>query len=114
MIATTVAFWKAFFDPANPAHDKARREMKLYDREKIVLSEYVVAEVCAWLMGLGRLRQKNWFLDYAQNTSNARIFVFGKEEFAEIIRIAMEEDMTMDKASLEYLRRRLSIDITGY
>ncbi|HSB47127.1 MAG TPA: hypothetical protein VLD37_03870 [Candidatus Bilamarchaeum sp.] len=114
MIATTVSFWKAFFDPSHPLHAKARGEIRLFDRDKVILSEFVIAEVCSWLIERGKIRQKNWFLDYAENTSNARIFLFGKEEFAEIVKIAILENLTMDKASLEYLRRRLKVDITGY
>ena len=114
MLATTVSYWKAFFDPENPNHQKARAELPLLDREKIVLSEYVIAEVCSWLISMGRLRQKNWFLDYAQNTANTRIFLFGREEFAEMARISIEKDLPLDKASLEYLRARLNCDVTSY
>jgi hypothetical protein len=114
MIATSVAFWKAFFDPANPNHGKARSEIKLFDRERIVLSEFVIAEVSSWLIERGKIPQKNWFLDYVQNTANTRIFLFGREEFAIVLKIALEENLPLDKASLEYLRRSLNCDITSY
>jgi hypothetical protein len=79
MIATSTGFWKAFFDPADPNHSEARSDIRIFDREKIVLSEFVIAEVVSWLLENSKTKQKDWFLDYALNTANARIFLFGKE-----------------------------------
>ncbi|MFN7990759.1 MAG: hypothetical protein U0R44_01235 [Candidatus Micrarchaeia archaeon] len=114
MIATSFEFWRAFFDPGDPHHAKARADIRVYDREKIILSPFIVAEVASWLIEKGKIRQKNWFLDFARNTANARVFIFGKEEFEMIMKIALEENMSLEKASLEYLRRSLNCDITDY
>jgi hypothetical protein len=111
MIAPSSGFWKAFFDPADPKHGNALAELRIFDREKIVLSQFVMAEVVSWLLANGKKKQKDWFLDYAQNTVNTRIFHFGREELSDVLKISAEEDIALEKASLEYLRRSLNCDI---
>ncbi len=114
MIAPTSGFWKAFFDPGDRMHLKARAEIALFDREKIVLSQFVIAEVAGWLLSKGKGKQCAWFLDYAQNTANTRIYIHSKEDLAAVLRISAEESVSLERASLEYLRRALNCDITGY
>ncbi len=114
MIAPTSGFWKAFFDPSEPRHRKARSDIALFDREKIVLSQFVIAEVAGWLLSRGKRAQCAWFLDYAQNTANTRIYIHSKEDLAAVLRISAEEGVSLEKASLEYLKRALNCDITGY
>jgi predicted nucleic acid-binding protein len=114
MIATSTGYWMAFFDPENPNHEKARSDIRIFDREKIVLSEFVLAEVASWLLKNNKQKHKNWFLDYAQNTANTRIFHFGKEEFGQVAKICMEKDVAISEASLEYLQTQLNLDVTGY
>jgi predicted nucleic acid-binding protein len=114
MIATSTSYWTAFFDPMDPNHQKARSDMMIFDREKIILSEFVLAEVVSWLLQNNKLKQKNWFLDYAQNTANTRIFHFGKEEFSELAKLCEEKNLTLAEASLEYLSTKLNCDITSY
>lgn len=114
MIAPGSGFWKAFFDPADPNHQKAMDDIRVFDREKIILSEFVIAEVVSWLLDLGKKKHKDWFLDYARNTANTRIYFFGREEFDDLSRISIEKDIPLAQASLEYLRGRLNCDLTGY
>ena len=114
MIATGFSYWRAFFDPENPSHSRARSDLALLDREKVVLSEFVIAEVVSYLSSMGKTKLKDWFLDYALNTANVRVFLFGKEEFAELAKIATEKDIPLGPASLEYLRAKLNCDVTGY
>jgi predicted nucleic acid-binding protein len=114
MIATTTGFWKAFFDPDDARHGKSKSEALVFDREKILISQFVIAEVVGWLAGIGKEKQKIWFLDYAQNTANTRIFHFGKEEFAEISRISADEGISIADASVEHLKRGSDCDVTGY
>ncbi|MEW6035637.1 MAG: hypothetical protein AB1529_03420 [Candidatus Micrarchaeota archaeon] len=112
MIATSAEFWKAFFDPAHPRHAKARAGIKIFDREKIVLSAFVLAEVSRWLSERKKGRALEWFLDYAQNTANVRIFHFGKDEFAALARISADEGVPFERASLIYLERSLNVDVS--
>lgn len=114
MIAPSTGFWKAFFDPAHPSHGKARSDLLIYDRERIVLSPFVLSETVSWLLGLGKRRHAAWLLDYSRETSNVRVFVFGKEELADVFRISAEEGLPLGKASTEHMRRRLNCDVTGY
>lgn len=114
MIAPTAGFWKAFFDPADKMHRKARSELLIFDREKVVLSQFVLASVAGWLLSNGKKEQCAWFLDYAQNTANVRIYIHAKEDLAAVLRISAEEGIPLDSASLEYLRRALNCDVTGY
>ncbi len=72
MIATTTAFWKAFFDPEDPDHDKTMSDITVFDKEKILISEFVVAEIVLWLNN--KKKHKQWFLDYVQNTENTLVF----------------------------------------
>ena len=112
MIATTTAFWKAFFDPEHPEHDKTLSDIMVFDKEKILISEFVVAEMVLWLKN--KKKHKQWFLDYVQNTANTRVFHYGKEEFEKIAEISSESDLTLTEASVEYLRKELNCDVTDY
>ena len=114
MIATSTEFWKAFFDPSHPKHKKARDDLKIYDKEKIILSQPVVLEIVSWLLENGKTKQKNWFLDYVLNTANIRLYHFGKEEFEKLSEICIEEEQVPSKASLEYLKKYLNCDIVEY
>lgn len=114
MIAATTAFWKAFFDPENPKHSHAMSEILVFDKEKIIISEFVVAEVVSWLKEKGKKKQKDWFLDYALNTANTRVFHYGKEEFHRMAEISADSDLSLAEASVEYLRKELNCDVTGY
>jgi hypothetical protein len=112
MIATSAEFWKAFFDPAHPRHGKARSDILVFDREKIVLSAFVLAEVSVWLSERKKAKALEWFLDYAQNTANVRIFHFGKDEFPALARISADERVPLGRASLIYLARSLNLDVS--
>ena len=114
MIATTTTFWKAFFDRKEKNHKKARSDIAVFDREKIVMSEFIIAEVVSWLLSKGKREHSAWFLDLVQNTANTRIYVFSKEELASVLAISAKEGLPLDSASLEYLKRSLNCDITGY
>src|SRR4030042_1602470 len=110
MIATTTAFWMAFFDPEDPKHAKARSDILLFDKEKIVVSQLVAAEVILWLDE--KKKHKEWFLDYVQNTANTRIFHYGREEFGKIAEMSAKSHLSLAEASVEYLRAELNCDVT--
>jgi predicted nucleic acid-binding protein len=114
VISFSASFWKAFFDPKDPSHAKARSEIEVYDREDVLLSPFVLSETVGWLLGRRRRKHAAWLLEYAQNTANVRIFAFGKEELSAVMRISAEEGLPLDAASLEYLRKALNCDIKGY
>lgn len=112
MIATTTEFWIAFFDPEDPKHEKARSDIRIFDKEKIVVSQFVAAEVVLWLDS--RNKHKRWFLDYIQNTANTRLFHYGREEFRKVAEMSDESHLTITEASVEYLRKELNCDVTDY
>ena len=114
MIATNTAFWKAFFDPGNPDHERARTDILLFDKEKVVLSQLVLSEVLSWLVARGKMAQRDWFLDYAANTANVRVFGCGDEEFAVLSELARYENTDLAGASVKYLRRYMNCEVTEY
>lgn len=114
MIATTVLFWKAFFDPENPRHEQARADILGYDREKIVISQLVLSEAVSWLVAKGKFAQRDWFLDYAANTANVRIFNFGSDEIPMLFELSVYENTDLVDASVKYLKRYLNCGVTEY
>ena len=114
MIATTTGFWKAFFDGKNKTHTKARRDILIFDKEKIVVSQLTVSEVLSWLIKCKKTKHANWFLNYVNQTANVRVFHFGKEEYGKISElIAAKTDLT--GAGDIYLHKQLNCDLTtGY
>ena len=112
MIATTTNYWLAFFDPDNIKHKKTRDSILLYDKEQIIIDQIVISQVTNWLFRNNKNNLVEWFLDYVQNTSNVKIYYFGREEFRIITRTCIEKKMNFSEASAEYLQKYLNCDIT--
>ena len=112
MITTTTDYWKAFFDPQNHKHQQAVQDLEIFDKEKIILSQITLAEVSSWLTTLGKTKQAEWFLSFANDTANVRVFHFGKEEFEKVIAISIKKRINYSDACLEYLHKNLNCDIT--
>ncbi len=115
MIATSTGFWKAFFDPNNVNHKKAKEDIEIYDDEKIIIDSFTLSEVVSWLLEQKKHEIMNWFLDYAKNTANVRTFYIGKQELEFIINTSINEKINFSDACLSYLHKYLNCDITnGY
>ncbi len=112
MIATSSAFWMAFFDPTNINHQKARNSVKIYDKEQIVINTTVITEITNWLVENEKHALASWFLDYVTNTANVKIFYIGKEELNTINGIINDKQTTFSDAILHYLQIHLHCDIT--
>ncbi|MCI0503353.1 hypothetical protein L0Y65_01425 [Candidatus Micrarchaeota archaeon] len=113
-MATTVGFWKAFFDPENRDHERARTDLLVFDRDKILISQLVLSEVVSWLVSCGKSAQRDWLLDYAANTDNVRVFSFGEEELPVLAELSVYENSDLAGASLKYLKRYLNCAVTEY
>ncbi len=114
MITTTARFWKAFFDPQNPDHERARTDILVHEREKVAISQLVLSEVCSWLVQAGKSAQKDWLLDYSANTDNVRIVNFGDEDLAILSELAVYENTDLADASVKYLKRYMNCEVTEY
>ena len=102
----------AFFDPNNKNHKKARDNLKIYDKEKIIVDQTVISEVVNWLSQNNKHELIEWWFDYLQNTANVRVFHFGKEEFEIISKICIEQRITSTAGAIEYLNKYLNCDVT--
>lgn len=84
MILLGTLFWKSFFDPTNNKHTKAKNELLIYDKEKILVDQYTFFKVLVWLEENNKKEHSKWFFDYVKNTSNVRLIYLGKEELSKI------------------------------
>jgi hypothetical protein len=114
MIAITTRFWKAFFDPENPDHERARTDILIFDREKVIISQFVLSETISWLVALGKTAQRDWLLDYAANTENVRVLNFGDEEMKVISELAVYENSDLTDASVKYQKRYMNCAVSEY
>ena len=113
MILIGVAFWKAFFDITNPNHIKAKNELIIYDKEKILINQYSFFKVIVWLEENNKKEHSKWFFDYVLNTNNVRLIYLGKEELTKIALKSQQNLQNLDhfeSVVIEYLKNRHNCD----
>ena len=117
MILLTSSFWKAFFDPNNPKHQNAKKELEIYDREKIIIDQYGFFKIIVWLESNNKKNQVRWFFEYVLGTYNVRLIYLGKEELSKMPLKLQHSEQSQDlfeSAVIEYMKNRYNCDCMKY
>ncbi len=84
--------------------------MKLYDRDMLVLSGQVVAEVVDWLHSMKKCKHVDWFLDYVRNTKNVKVVHLNASDAAVIERLCVDNDISYSAASCCFFVEQLGCE----
>ncbi|MBI5223139.1 hypothetical protein HY990_01825 [Candidatus Micrarchaeota archaeon] len=112
MILTTKGYWRSFFDSYDPLHLKARSDILIFDKEKIIIESNTAFEVVSQLRKNCKSKEADWFIDYYLNTTNVRIYLLGKEEFEAISISALKNPENLEKIKIQFISKKLNFDNT--
>ncbi|MGV8085694.1 MAG: hypothetical protein ACP5N9_05580 [Candidatus Bilamarchaeum sp.] len=99
MFLLTTQFWIELLEK----NEDRKNELKLYDKDTILLTPIILSEVSDYFIRKKNFRISNWFLEYSTNTENVRIIYTSKDENNLIIKLTNEKELSYNEATNQYI-----------
>ena len=110
------SFLFAFYHESDLKHQKAVELMKLYEKDGVLISDYILGETATLLLYRNSLEASLTFIKKAQETQTVKILKFSEPDFEGILEVFKNQkhEIGFIDASVVYLARTMGLDILSF